>query len=756
MHDLKKDHILDNRFSLISLLGEGGMGQVWLACDEELEEKVALKVLHKDLSGTPHLVELLKNECRNTRKLIHPHIVRIFDFHRSNHLVYVSMEYIDGHNLDRYRRDRGLLAYRDVIIRLLPIIDALSYAHGFGLVHRDVKASNVLIDRQGPIRLADFGIASVIHSDPQGMTIKSGGSLFCMSPQQLSGSYPHPSDDIYALGVLMYDLLTGHPPFYPSITHEKIIHEMPLSVNKQLEHINAGITVPSSLDELIMTMLAKNAEERPSTLLEVRDALDDIREDTFYHTLPPSGRAVYTTSSGSVPPPEPEPSVIPELTVPGRFTPSERTDKKGQYFIKMALFIVVLIGTILGGVVLIDYLKTNPIKTVSPSEDMGIEEKGTDDKRKRLSQQKDPEKKRDKPSAVHKPPDKKSDKKQLSNKLAAKDAPVEKKVVPVPVIEEDKKAVPEKKALPQAEKEPVYIPEPEYEEVRKPVKRADPARQLIASGKKNERRGKLTRAHADYEKALEVSPDSREARTGLSRVKDLLTQKEFKQHLSSGLAAYHKEDYEHARKELLKAHDLRPDSSEVKNALFQVDGAIRLVSIDRLKEKSCTQEKAEDWESALKSYEELLKIDGSLDFAREGKKRSTTFFKLSKNITYYLNKPELLQSDQHLKTADRLVQEAQKIDLKGRQLPQKVEKLQSLVKMARIPVILTLQSDNKTEVAVYKVGKLGTFETRQLELRPGTYTIVGARDRYKDVRKEVVIRAGQIPPIIVIQCQEKI
>ena len=144
MLGLEKGQTLLSRFSLMEALGEGGMGQVWLVRDLELQVHVAVKVLNPQLAARPAIVEMLKNECRNTRRLVHPNIVRIFDFHRSDEWVFISMEYIEGEDLDAYRRRLGILSHNDAIRRLLPVVAALSYAHGMGLVHRDVKGSNVL------------------------------------------------------------------------------------------------------------------------------------------------------------------------------------------------------------------------------------------------------------------------------------------------------------------------------------------------------------------------------------------------------------------------------------------------------------------------------------------------------------------------------------------------------------------------------------------------------------------------------------
>jgi serine/threonine-protein kinase len=145
MPHLKKNQILHSRFSLDEMIGEGGMGQVWLVWDLELEVQVAIKILNPQLTANPDSVNLLKNECRNTRRLVHPNIVRVFDFHRLKDLAFISMEYIDGRDLATYRSQFEHIRHAEIIKLIEPVIAALGYAHDLGLVHRDVQ-----IGPQGP------------------------------------------------------------------------------------------------------------------------------------------------------------------------------------------------------------------------------------------------------------------------------------------------------------------------------------------------------------------------------------------------------------------------------------------------------------------------------------------------------------------------------------------------------------------------------------------------------------------------------
>ena len=259
--------------------------------------------------------------------------------------------------------------------------------------------------------------------------------------------------------------------------------------------------------------------------------------------------------------------------------------------------------------------------------------------------------------------------------------------------------------------------------------------QLIGSGEQHETHNAWSLARSDYSKALEIDPDSERARQGLDRVNGLIKEEQFQQWMSDGLAAFHRNEYEFARTRLLKAKSLQPQSREVSNALFQVEQAIRLAGIDRLRRTAQAAERSEDWQGALTSYLAVLDIDKNLQFAVRGKERALVRIRIAKRLHFFLAKPQVLESDSQLKNAVLLLAEAKEIEPRGPKLTAWIKKLEQLVEAAQTPVKIAIESDNLTRVAVYKVGKLGRFAVHELELRPGTYTVVGTRDGYQDVRQ---------------------
>ena len=300
---------------------------------------------------------------------------------------------------------------------------------------------------------------------------------------------------------------------------------------------------------------------------------------------------------------------------------------------------------------------------------------------------------------------------------------------------------------------------PEDAAARQGLKRAETigiVMQLIESGGLHETNEAWPQARSDFSKALEIDPDSEQARQGLDRINTLTEEKQFQQLMSAGLAAFHRKEYKLARSRLLEAKSLKSESREVSDALFQVNQAIRLSKIENLRQAAQKAERSEDWQAALKSYLAVLDIDKNLQFAVRGKERALEQIEIDKRIRFFLAKPQMLDSDSQLKNAVLLVEEANAINPRGPILSDRIKQLEQLVGVAQIPVKIAIESDNLTRVAVYKVGKLGRFSEHELELRPGTYTVVGTRDGYQDVRQKIVVKPGLQSLRITVKCKVKI
>ncbi len=231
-------------------------------------------------------------------------------------------------------------------------------------------------------------------------------------------------------------------------------------------------------------------------------------------------------------------------------------------------------------------------------------------------------------------------------------------------------------------------------------------------------------------------------------------EKKFQALMSSGMAALQRGDYYVAQDAFIQAKNIQPDSPEVKDALTQVDAAIRLTFIADLEKAAITAEQDEHWNRALNRYVEVLKIDGTLWFALEGKTRARERLRMDRRLQYYLEQPGVLASESHIQQAVDLVEKAAAISSTGPRLRSQIDRLQKAIRIAKTPVKVTLQSDNATEVAVYRVGKFGRFTEKELHLRPGTYTVVGTREGYKDVRQILTVSVDDPPLHVIIRCEE--
>jgi serine/threonine protein kinase len=262
--------VIDGRFRLMEVLGAGGMAVVWLADDRELDQLVALKFLPSNLRSDPGVLAELRRETARSRRLCHPNIVRIYDFHHSQtDGPYISMEYARGESLQglRLAKPGRRFAWEYLQPIVVQLCRTLQYAHSEQVIHRDIKPSNLIVDAQGRLKLADFGVATLVM-DPAvrvSTSLHRTGTPQFMSPQQLSGLTPQPTDDFYSLGATLYDLLSGSPPFSGEDILRQIRETMPEPLRYRLRQLGLPHDVPRHVEALIVACLAKRPQRRPRT-----------------------------------------------------------------------------------------------------------------------------------------------------------------------------------------------------------------------------------------------------------------------------------------------------------------------------------------------------------------------------------------------------------------------------------------------------------------------------------------------------------
>ncbi len=264
------------RFSLLRELARGGMGVVWLAHDERLMSSVALKFLSESVRANPVALNDLRQETKKCRLLSHPNIIRIYDLYEApDETAFISMEYVDGPSLWALRSQQagGFFSWDYLKPIVKQLCEALDYAHGENVVHRDLKPANMLLDERQRLRLADFGIAARVFESSSSETDlhRVSGTVSYMSPQQIDGLAARVTDDIYALGATLYDLLSGQPPFFQNDIAYQVRNVLATPLSERLSDLEVDNDVPSAVAALIMACLSKDPDKRPQSARAVEE-----------------------------------------------------------------------------------------------------------------------------------------------------------------------------------------------------------------------------------------------------------------------------------------------------------------------------------------------------------------------------------------------------------------------------------------------------------------------------------------------------
>jgi beta-lactam-binding protein with PASTA domain/predicted Ser/Thr protein kinase len=271
---IEPETIIDGRYRVISRLGSGGMADVYLAQDQLLGRDVAVKVLHQHFAEDQEFVERFRREASSAAGLSHPNIVGIFDRGEWNGTYYIAMEYVAGRSLKEIVREHGALDPAAAIDVVVQILRAARFAHRRGVIHRDLKPHNVIIDEEGRARVTDFGIARAGASDMT-MTGSIMGTAQYLSPEQAQGYTVSGSSDLYSIGVILYELLTGVVPFEGE-TAVAIAFKQVSATPRPPSELNPAVS--PSLDAIVLRALAKDPAERYATADELSAALQHERE----------------------------------------------------------------------------------------------------------------------------------------------------------------------------------------------------------------------------------------------------------------------------------------------------------------------------------------------------------------------------------------------------------------------------------------------------------------------------------------------
>ena len=275
-----KGSIINDRYQIIKTLGEGGMANVYLAHDNILDRNVAVKVLRGDLANDEKFVRRFQREALSASSLSHPNIVEMYDVGEDDGQYYIVMEYVDGKTLKQVLKQRGHLSITEVVDIMLQLTDGLAHAHDAYIIHRDIKPQNIMILSNGMIKITDFGVATALNSTQLTQTNSVMGTVHYLPPEQANGKGSTVRSDIYSMGIMMYELLTGLVPYKGESAVEialKHLREPLPSVRK------VDPTIPQSIENVIIRATAKNPKNRYIDAREmhedIKTALDDSRKD---------------------------------------------------------------------------------------------------------------------------------------------------------------------------------------------------------------------------------------------------------------------------------------------------------------------------------------------------------------------------------------------------------------------------------------------------------------------------------------------
>src|SRR4051794_33185309 len=298
---LADDELVDGRYRVESRLGSGGMADVYCAHDQQLGRKIALKVLHRRFAADEEFVERFRREASAAAGLQHPNVVQVFDRGSWDGTYYIAMEFLEGRSLKQIIREEGPLEPARAVDIAIQILRAARFAHKRGIIHRDLKPHNVIVDPEGRVKVTDFGIARAGASDMTETGAIMGTAAY-LSPEQAQGHAVSASSDIYSIGILLYELLTGRVPF-----------DAESAVTIALKQVSETPTPPRELnpevspelEDVVLRALQKDPAARFTDADEFIAALESVRDmparpEVGQRTGPLTG--IYPSADGTLPP----------------------------------------------------------------------------------------------------------------------------------------------------------------------------------------------------------------------------------------------------------------------------------------------------------------------------------------------------------------------------------------------------------------------------------------------------------------------
>ena len=777
--------LLNSRYVLRERLGVGGQGEVWRAFDPQSGTDIALKILHPSAGRSAAAWVALVHEYESASRLDHPGILKVFPPEREGTTFLLPMELATGGDLKRLRG----AGYLTIVPVLIEVARALEHAHERGVIHRDLKPGNVLLDERGRVKLADFGVSGD-SLDPGTDSMVRGLSPFTASPEQLRGEPPTPGDDIYGLGALAYELLSRYPPHYPQFDAKRVQEEpVPPLVPAQ--------QIPPQLANLVGAMLEKDPKRRPASMRDVIDELDASLNDTLTfdfdeeapagaanETVPPQERLTLPPMSPHAAPPLVPAEAVPPLTptpvtgdVDGagiweevREAPLPRPRPEPMRSgLPRALVVIAGLAAVVAAALL-----------WMPRWLPGGAPAGTG-------------------ATAQAPPPSAAATLQSSAlaQLKADHILLEQRITALEArgasiwAGEDFAAAKSRAAQAEGAHDAGTIASAQTQMVEANqlldnVEQAAPAALAseLAAGERALADHERTLALQAYELAVRIAPQDPRALAGQARARELAAttaaaaepgassgtkgaasaakgtaapapavegfgDDRYAKAAGEGFAALGAGRLEEARAAFERARAVRPNGAEAADGLRRVDAAMRGRGFGTQRTRAEDAEADERWDDAVTAYSAILRSDPSQAFAQEGRDRARGRLELNDSLQAIIDRPDLLASADARAQAATLLQNAQQISSPGPVLRLQMARVSALLPEFEHPVHLSLVSDGFTQVTIMNVGAFGSFTRREVDLKPGRYTVIGSREGYRDVRRDISVSPGQTQTISV-------
>jgi hypothetical protein len=769
---LKTGLEIADRYTLTRRLGGSEQVQVWEAADRRTDARVVLKLQPRGTSSPG-----LEAEYSARAALDHPAIMRPLELVNSPEYIGIVMPLAPGGDLGSLR-GRSLGMY---LAHLRSVAQALAYLHARALVFGDLKASNVLIDAGGRAQLADFGNLTPAGA---GRGANLPLSPYSAGPQQRAAQPAQPSDDIYSFGALLCEMLSGQPPNYGSA--DAGASELPANWRP------VG-PAPQRLIELMQRCLKSKASDRPASMQEIDNELATISADAV------SGTAIPHAAPALAPPKSAAEVLRPtwKRSAPVALPDPKQLQRQGFRsgvvvaviaalgLVAIALFVVPIHrpATPVVPAAAVPAAASEAAKADSESKPVDLqalaELKSTaDEQRASIAERLANLKKAGAESWAA------AGTAAAVTALAAADNLMQQH--DYAAAQTRLSALAHDLTLLEAQRAPAYkslmqqgeaglqqgdakaattafnqalVIRPGDASAQRGAKRAASLDAVFAqntAARQLEQQGRIAEAAAAYRKTLSLDPYDPQAQSGLARTGAQVQADQFGRAMSRAYAAIASQQEAAARAAIEEARRIRPNDPEIARATAQLAAMSSATQLTAALARAHAAESTEQWQEAASQYQRALSLDSTLVDARRAMQVASDRARLNADLEQVISHPERTYSQAVYVAARASLDQAKSIASPGPVLSRQIGQVSSVLDQASTPVSVTLRSDNLTAVTVYRVGELGNFTERALQLKPGRYVVVGTRSGYRDVRRELNVAPGAAPAVLSIQCVDPI